>query len=218
MSIAEFGPLVVETDVDLAVVSTIKLWMPTYLSRVEVERSLGNGFLSRPKPDAFANTLDDDEFTDHPLPAIIVTTASTVARPEKDGNGMHFAAWNVVVSAICRGRTAPESRAMASLYGGCVRRIMLQQQDLGEFAGEVDWTSSNVAPVATTGQGRYLAAGINTFSIYVDEVVQSGTGPLVTDEDTPYPPADPSDPNTPYDPLAIVTSIPTIEVIPKQGN
>lgn len=207
---AQFGPLVVETDVDVAVIETLKVWLPTYLRQVELERDLTAGFLKRPKPSSFANTLEDDEFKDHPFPAIIVTTAQTAGRPTKDGNGNHYAAWNVVVSSITRGRTPPETRALAALYSGCVRRLLVQQEALGGLAGAIDWVASNVAPVAdVTGSGRYLAAGINQFSVYIDEVVQSGVGPLEPEpDDSPYPPSDPDDPE-PYNPLALVTLVTT---------
>lgn len=199
MAIAQFGPLVVETDIDKAVITTLGRWMGTYLTQIEIERVLSRGSLARPKN--IRNTLEDEEFLDRSLPAIVVTTASTAGEPVEAEDGMIYAAWSVVVSAIVRGRTPAETRDNAALYGGTMRRILLHKPSLGGFAGEAKWVRGSVAPVAdVTDSGRYLAAGINEFTVYVDEVVQVGMGPAV--------PA-PVDPNDPYDPYATVANVTT---------
>lgn len=206
----DFGPLIVETDIDAAVVGQMRLWMPTHLSKIANERGMDRGYLQRPKPKDYANTLDEDEFKDHDFPAIIVTTAATTGDPTTDGNGFYYAAWQVVVSAITKGRDPAETRGLAALYGGAVKRIMLAQQDLGGIAAELKWVRGNVAPVAdpTDTAGRYLAAAINQFTVFVDQVVQEGVGPMSPDPDeNPYDPADPDLPDEPYDPLAEVRAV-----------
>ncbi|MCU1500584.1 MAG: hypothetical protein JWM47_4537 [Acidimicrobiales bacterium] len=188
MSVATFGPLIVETDVDLAVVATLRRWLPTYLTRAEGERAdaLDGATFARPEPGSYSNTLEDDEFLDHQLPAIIVTTAN-LQDTETTGDGDYLAGWRVVVSAVVRGETAPQTRAIAAVFAGSVRRVLTQQPTLGGFAAGVDWVpGGGVAPVAdTTDKGRYLAAGINHFDVYVDDVLSTRGGPLEPDED-PY--------------------------------
>lgn len=208
---ADFGPLVIETDVDSAVVQTLRKWMPTYLAQAERERTLATRLLARPR--SYANTLDDDEFLDHSLPAVIVTTAQTQGNPAKDGMGTYYAAWRVVVSAVVRGRTPPETRTVAALFGGCVRRILVQKPSLEGFAGDLKWVSSNLAGVAdVSGNGRFLAAAVNEFVVYVDEVVALG-GPH---SPSPYPEPDPNDPDAPYDPLKAVGDV-TVSVTEKEN-
>jgi hypothetical protein len=209
---AEFGPLIVETDVDVAVVTTLRTWLPTYLSRAEDERGLDNGLLARPVPSSYTNTLDDEDFPDQRLPAIVVTTASTSNEPRVGRDDYYSAAWRVLVTAVVRGRTPPETRAVAALFGGCVRRILVQNTSLDGFAGGVKWLRGNVAPVEDmTDKGRYLAAGINEFTVYVDEVLRQGVGPAHPDS-SPYPPGNPGTPNEPYDPLVTVTEPVSVDV------
>lgn len=207
--VADFGPMIVETDVDAAVIKQMSTWFPTYLAQAERERGLNNRALVRPRAESFANTLDEDEFLDRMLPAIIVTTAQTVGTPERDGNGMYYAIWDVVISAVVRGRTPPETRGYAALYGGIVRRIVASMPSLGGFASESTWVSGNVAPVSdSTRRGRYLAAAMNRFAVAVDNVLQEGAGPLLPDPpENPYDPPDPTDPDPPYDPLAEVRDV-----------
>jgi hypothetical protein len=174
---ADWGTLLLETDLDRLVIARLRMWLPTYLSRAEDERDLANGLLARPVDGAYENTLEDDTFPDSRLPAVLVTTAQT------EGN-----------------------REIASVFGGCVRRILIQQQ-LSDDIG-VLWRASNVAPVVDqTDQGRYLAAALNRFTLLVNEAV-SGDGPIIpTVDDPPYPP--PGDPNETYDPLLPVTNVTT---------
>jgi hypothetical protein len=203
---ADFGPLIINTDIDNAVIDHVKLWLPTYLAQIERERGQSIGRYNRPKDRSYDSVLTDDEFPDHVLPAILVTSADTQGDPAKDGDGNYYAAWNVNVSCVVRGRRPRETREIAAIFEGAVRRIMVRQ-DI-PVDGEVRWTGSSVRSVNDkSGKGRYLAAGLGAFVFYVDKVVQEGNGPGYPDNG-PYSPPDPvGDPNAPFDPLVQVTSV-----------
>lgn len=201
---ATWGPLLTSIDVDEAVLDTLRTWLPTYMTKIEEERSLEHGTLQRPKAGSYDNVIDDDQFPDYNLPAIVVTTAQTEGEPEQDGDGNYYAAWNVVVSAIVRGRNKKETRNLAAWFEGCVRRALVHQGT--ELFGELKWRGSNVAPTSDpTNSGRYLAAGMGHYVVYTDKVVQEGVGPFAGDGD--YPPADPDDPDTPYEDLVTVGKV-----------
>lgn len=207
---ADFGPLVIETDVDVAVVGTLLTWLDHELRDAEAARGLTPGFLARPVPGNFRNALDEGEFLDRGVPTILVTTPSTNAVEEAAG-GLYYVSYNVVVTSIVQGRAPAETKFNAALMGGGVKRTLLHHPDLGGFSGDLKWTSSDVAPVTdTTGQGRYLAASINVFNVYVDDAVQAGVGPYIPGPGDPvlYPDPNPQDPDQEYDPLATVTSVP----------
>jgi hypothetical protein len=207
--VAEFGPFVVDTDVDVAVVDTLRLWLPTYLAQAERERGLANKLLARPVEESYANVLEDDEFADHRLPAILVTTAN-LADTDVGSDGLYSGRFQVNVTAVVRGRTPAEARAVAALFAGCIRRVMLDHPSLGHFAGTTRLVGGTTAPVRdVTNAGRYLAGGISVFSVFVDELLQVGAGPQIPAD--PYDDPDPSDPDTPYDPLVTVTAV-TVDV------
>jgi len=206
--LADFGPLVVATDVDAAVIATLQEWLPAYLGQVEVERGKTPGFLPRPALGSYANTLTSGEFLDHDLPALLVTTASA-SDPTVNADSCYRISWRLAISAIVRGRTAPETRETASLYEGSLRRVLVQKQMLGGLAGGVRWLTSSVAPVTDmTGAGRYLAAGMSTYTVFVDDVVREGGGPTTAD-------GGPGTADGPYSPLATVVSVTTdVEATP----
>lgn len=203
---ADFGPLIVETDVDEAVIATLKLWLPTHLSQVEREREVALRTLARPSAASYSNVLEDDEFLDHALPAILVTTAET-SDYDRLPRGLYNAAFRCVVSCVVRGRTGPETRKVASLFSGAVKRALAQNPDLGDFANEMILDGSSVAPVQdTTDQGRYLAVGMTTWTVYVDDVLQAAAGPTVPG--TPYDDPDPvGSPDAPYEELVAVSEV-----------
>lgn len=183
---ADFGPMIVETDIDRAAVKNLRLWLPTYLSWAEKKRGLKPGLLARPRPESYQNTLEDDKFPDAALPAILVTTAQTEADAEFGTDACYYAVWRCVVTAVVRGEVPAQTREVASVFGGCVRLIMVQHA-LGLGGGETKWKRGRVAPVADASDGgRHLAASISQFSVYVDRVLQAGVGPIEPDDGTGY--------------------------------
>jgi hypothetical protein len=209
VSYGELGPLVTNVDVDEIVLAWLKDWFPYQKAWLEAERELGQDFLGAPV--LFSSVLDDIAFPDRDIPAVYVTSAETVGPPQMDRDHSYSAAWRVRVSFVTRGQNGIHTRRLASYGEGVCRRIMLAPQD--SFDGEVRWLATNVAPVSDrTGAGRYLAAGISDYSVFMDEVVRSDIGPRLPTE-SPYPtPDDPTAPLEPYVPVSVVTT----EVRPKE--
>jgi hypothetical protein len=203
--VATWGSNLIETDIDRLVLVQLRIWLPDYLTRVERERDLPGGLLARPMAESFQNVLEDDEFPDGRLPAILATTARAedVDKTLDDAGDVRYAAaFRCQVSVVVRGRTPAETREVAAIFSSCVRRILVHQQLDLPGGGEVHWApGGGIAPVADqSDQGRFLAAGVNHFAVFADEVV-SGTGPVQPSDDNPYP--DPT-PGGDYDPLAVV--------------
>lgn len=201
---ANFGPLVTNVDVDKLVVDKLRLWIPTYLAQLEREREKAPKYFNRPRDASYASVLDDDEFPDKILPGIFVTS-SVAASTDPFEDGFYGATWTVAISAVVRGRSSEETRWIAAMFEGSIRRVMLQQP-VGE---KVEWDTTLVQPVADpTNAGRYLAAGMSSYFVYFDHVAQEGVGPHIPDG--PYEEPDPEgDPDTPYDDLVTVGSVTT---------
>lgn len=191
---ADFGPLVVAADVNDCVIAALSFWLPMQLAQLERERDdLHAGLLARPKPESYATVMEEGSWPDHRLPAIVVESAGTSGEPATDGDGVYYADWDVVVTAIVRGRTNPETRWLASLTEGCIRRTMLMQDS--RQAGRIRWTGCDpIRPVVDQDdQGRYMAAAVSRYVCEVERVAQDGAGPLLTDDPSdPYAPPDPS--------------------------
>jgi hypothetical protein len=208
---ADFGPLVVASDINDCVIAALRYWLPTHIAQVERERAdVEAAVLARPLAESYA-TVQVEAWPDHRLPAIIVDTAGTIGTPDKDGDGFYYADWDVTVTALVRGRNMPETRWLASIYEGCVRRAMLMQDS--RQAGRVRWVGTDpVRPVFDEDdQGRYMAAAVGRYVCEVERVAQDGAGPLLSEPDDltdPYERPDPSgNPDDEYGPLLPVERV-----------
>jgi hypothetical protein len=199
---ADFGPLILVTDIDEAAIATLRTWLNTHLGQIEFERDLPANSLPRPTASSITNVLTDDEFPDHMLPAVLVTTAQTQGAPVVAADGFYTATWRLNVSCVVRGRKPAETRAHAAIYEGAVRRILVSAKGMGLGIGaQAKWAGmpEPIRPVADrSSAGRYLAASQTVFYVYVDQAVQRGVGPNIPDV-------------PPYAPLATVGEI-TIDV------
>lgn len=184
---ADFGQTVASVDVDQWVLATLELWLPTYLTHVASERNLPYAIA---EPVNYANVVDDDEWPDYSLPAILVATARTATGPEVMHDGSYSAEWLVAISAVVRGRAAAETRALASYTELAVRQALVQQPSLGDHASATRWlTGGQARPMSDpTGKGRYLGEGASTFGVWTDNSVQAGVGPLAPGLPTYDPP------------------------------
>lgn len=200
--VADWGPIVTPVDVDNAILDKLKLWLPTYIAQERILRALGTPL---PQIRFYGNTLQTDELTDHPAPAVIVTTAKTT-KTVGGPNYMYQATWAVAISLMVRGRIPKETRNTASLMEGALRRCVLQKcrsnpTEPNGILNGAEWLATEVSPLTgnAEGEGRYLAAGIGNYNVTTDAAVQGFGGPDVPNADN-------------YVPLAKVTEIPTITV------
>jgi hypothetical protein len=201
---ADWGTVLVETDIDRKVLECLRFWFPAYLAQAERTWDLDNGLLARPRPESFQNALQDDEFPDGMLPAVLATTARTEGDTQSGPDRLYSANWRAQVSVVVRGREPRETREVAAVFGGCVRQMLVHQQIA--LDGEVRWQSSEIVPVPDQlDQGRWLAAAVNRFTIYTD-VALSGTGPM----DPAWPPVDDNPPWDPGDPDGDLSGLPLV--------
>jgi hypothetical protein len=76
----EAGPLVGTYDIELAFLTTLKAWLPPYLSKVELDRGILLGSLPRPPgPESYYGSVDDIAFQQDELPALICNVIPTDA-------------------------------------------------------------------------------------------------------------------------------------------
>ena len=100
IGIANWGPLVIGTDIDDAVLATLRTWMPTYLRDQELERDLS---FNPALPRTYANTFEGHEFLDRQLPAIVCTTAA-LAVTQGGSNIPVGGMWTSLVACVVRGK------------------------------------------------------------------------------------------------------------------
>jgi hypothetical protein len=177
--IATWGPLVIGTDVDDAIIAALKTWMPTYLRQAVAERQLT---FNLALPRSYANTFAAQEFLDHQLPAVVVTTARTQAITG-GSNKSYGAQWICDVATVVRGKRPAATRYLAALYEGTARRLILQQAHADPLQ-EVRPAGLRYEQVlGDVSRGRYVLAAVTTFQVYTDQIVTPHSGPDIPDAD-----------------------------------
>ena len=180
IGIANWGPLVIGTDIDDAVLATLRTWMPTYLRQDRLERDLS---FNPALPRTYANTFEGHEFLDRQLPAIVCTTAA-LAVTQGGSNIPVGGMWTSLVACVVRGKRPAATRYLAALYGGTVARVMLHKAR-GGVLNDMRLSSARYEQVPdVTGQSRWLLAAVHQFSVFTDEIVQPFAGPDVPDAET----------------------------------
>ena len=182
-AIANWGPLVIGTDIDDAAIATMQKWAPTYLKQAKVARNLS---YTPAMYRTYANTFAGQEFLDHQLPALVAVTAQATAT--RGGRNMPYeATWTTRVATVVRGKRPAATRFLASLYEGVQRQILLQKLSANPPDGpanSVHWQGTAYEQVPdSTVAGRYLLAATSVLQVFTDKAVQSYAGPQTPDAD-----------------------------------
>jgi hypothetical protein len=175
-----FGNIFVGVQLDGAVISTLKSWMPTYLR--EIEQQLG--WTDSPIPDIRLWTTRN-EFTQFPadqMPMCVVVSVGLTGAPTKEGDGTYSGQFSLAVGFAAAGRDADTSKALATIYGAAGRAILLHKSGLGGLAEGVQWEDESYDDLVTEDE-RVVRACYNIYRVDVDNIVTKGAGPA-----TPTPP------------------------------
>ena len=186
-----FGPIVSADQVADAAVATLRTWMPYYVAELERRRPHEDGDPWPPEPRSYRAIASASitGWPEHQLPAVVVVCPGLAARPERDGQGVYRATWQVGVGVIVSARDEAATDRLAGLYGAAARAVIAQQSSLGGFAAGTRWIDESLddVPVDAT---RTLRAVVEEFEVDVDAVVSDADGPRELPDPTP----DPHDP------------------------
>ena len=179
IGIADWGPLVIATDIDDAAIELCRIWMPTYLRRFGQERGLGfNLALPRSYGDVFAG----QEFLDRQLPAVVAVAARGTSMRGGQAHA-YEGIWSLELATVVRGKRPAATRFLAAVYEGITRRLIVQQAG-GTPLNHVSPTGMRFEQVPDgTKEGRWLLAGVSVFEVRTDKIVAPTAGPDVPDAD-----------------------------------
>jgi hypothetical protein len=166
-----FGQIVTSRDVEQAVLSTLRGWLPVYLRWFEQQTGRSAGAL--PNPRSYRVVADPDErFPEEQLPAILVVSPGLAEPPSREGDGSWQATWTVGIGVIVSTATADTTREVAAVYTAAVRAAIVQRGALGGIADHTRWTDEMHDQIVTPDRARHIAAGYLTFDVAVRRVVE----------------------------------------------
>jgi len=192
---------------------TIRTWAGTYLCEVERQHGIPEGSLQRVR--GWVTAPSFDKWPEDQLPAVMLVSVGLSETPLKDGYGYYRARWQMGLGAIVSARTQAESHRLGMLYIAALRALLIQHPSLGGRAAGIVWQDEDYTQL-DYDDIRTLAAGQAMFTVEVEQVAQSGAGPLAPD------PHDPECEPWPNDGLVLtheeqVFNNPVSAPLPKEG-
>lgn len=188
MSTALFGAILDGTEVEEAVLETVRLWEATYLREIEEQKGLDPNSLPAFRSRFAVSEDEPDRWPEDQLPSLVVACPGTLGEPKSDGEGAYHATFAVEVGVIVSANEEGATNRLAKRYAAAVRAILVQHSSLGGFARGLDWMGEAYDRVVERPDQRMLRATVLPFSVEVDDVVQAAHGPteLPVEDAGPY--------------------------------
>jgi hypothetical protein len=180
----EAGQLVGTYDVELAFLTTLQGYLPNWLTKVELDRSIQPGTLPRPPgPESYYGSVDDLAFQQDELPALICHVAPTDA-PEHSASFGYGQVYEVTLYAVVVQGSEDEARQLSSYYGTAAMGAILQNASLG---GHSLSTRLRSAPTESypNPDNRTLAVSEIGFTVFVEPIVNDTIGPFLSQPTEP---------------------------------
>jgi len=160
-----FGDLYGAGSVEQAMITTLELWLPSYIA--EINRQLGAPVLVLPKDYRY----QPDERSIAPNTAqVMVVSPGTVGEPERRSNATR-ATFDARVTVFFGGvSNFNESRAIMHAYSAAVLGAIGQHPSLGDFAETTVWKGVQ-AGIEERSATYWRTQCINRFNVVVSSVM-----------------------------------------------
>jgi hypothetical protein len=185
VTLGQFGPVVLATDLDDTIIPLFRTWLPTYVRALSDQRNLPQT-PALPRSGDYVRVLDASQLFDQNLPTVAVTSVHTTGKITRQPDRSQGGTIKVAVTGVVRGQNRDNSRTIASIYEGAIRLIMLEQVPGQGPIHEVLHTSWDIQPVPDPSKGgRYLCAAMDMFEVKLDQMTSTAGAPKVPDAE-PY--------------------------------
>jgi hypothetical protein len=178
-----FGPSVGAPEVEAAALATLKTWLPTYIHEMERRTGRDPGTIARVR--SWNETSDFSQNPGVALPAVIVVSPGLDGEPERRGNGVYAAWWQIIVGVIVGAATAGAANDLAKLYAEAVRMLFVGRNGgLGDLRARRRWLDESYDDAPPDFKQVATVATVS-LAFLVEGVVADGYGPKTPDDDPP---------------------------------
>lgn len=211
-----FGPLRGHPQVEDSVLSTLRLWLPTYLWEAERANGLRKGTLPHPPtPKSYRGGLDFFDWEQDECPTVIAVV-NPMGEPERTASIGYSQWFEIQVGAVVIDDNPDIARAIAGYYGSAVTGAILQNGDLGGMASRTVMTAAPKLEFQDPDERIDLQVAA-TFESLVAPIVTDQGGPAVpTPPDSPQYGGTPDAPYSNWPEVQTATATVTAEPIDEQ--
>ena len=180
-----FGPIFVASNLEQAVLDSLKEWFPTYLR--EVERQSGLTVGEHRPPVNYSNRNSFDVLAGEAMPKVVCISPGTIGNPEVYQRTYSFN-WAVGVGIVVAARSEGLANQQVKVYGAAARAIVEQQFIKAKLVLGVQFIAENYEDIRVVNQNQHCRAAGIYFTMDVPNIVTKGgmgIGPDTPDDD-PY--------------------------------
>ena len=172
-----FQPIFAAHSLELAVMQTLRDWMPTYLREIELQQSLPEGQI--PPPKTYTTRNEFTTFPEDQMPICVVISPGLSGEPYTEGNGTISGWWSLGIGVLASAATEEDTNFLSKVYAAAVRAIMVQQSSLGGMCSSIEWVDESYDDIPTDVQERTIRAAQWIGRALIDNVVNRSAGPEV---------------------------------------
>jgi hypothetical protein len=187
-----FGQVIDGAQVDEAVESFLRRWLPVYLAQMAEDRGLPRDAFPAPKTWATSTEFTIEKVTQ--LPAILILNAGLSEPPIREGDGSYRAKWMIGIAVVVTAGGDDPLRSvnrLAKRYGAAIRLLLIHHPSLEDPNVEgTTWEDENYDDIPAD-QDRSMASARLVFEVEYRAVANSYDGPVLPSDPPP-------DPTTPY--------------------
>ena len=188
--------MVTSYDVELAILETLKAWLPAYLAEHDRQHGLDPGWTPAPRGWVLTGRTLQKLVSDQ-LPVVVLMNAGLTGPPRKEGPpGTYTATWAMQLGTLISAAWGSDSRQRAAAYSRAIQ-LALEQRGLAGITAAFAWTGELPDEYDFAGTRTYSATVLG-LNVEVRNVAWSAGGPP---PDAPPP----DDPTAPWPPWVQVT-------------
>jgi len=170
-----FGSQVATIDVEEAVLSTLRIWIPEWLAATERARGILRETLTRPPAERSYHGGDDfDSWREDQMPEYITVVKADSL--ERNASAGYTVAYDVEIACVLIEQDEEEARTQISLHGAALM-FLVQQPTLGGLAERLVMTKAPT-PEFPIPDNRRIARTTASFTVWVSTVVEESAGPV----------------------------------------
>jgi len=186
---AQFGRILVPSQIEEAVTATLQKWFPTYLAEIARQMNVNRNIFPQPQNYTSRNSFDAE--SGEKLPKVVVVAPGLQDPPTRVGGGLYTARWRLGVGVAAAGKDEQSSNLRVKAYGAAARTILPQQQAdvdaaLGGGIVQIMWineTYDDLPQIAN--QHQLFKAASLWFFVDVENVMSHWKGPEAPLVDAP---------------------------------
>lgn len=172
-----FGPLVAASDVELALLAHVQLWLADYLA--ELDRKYDDDVGTLPYPRGWVISAAVEKMPEDQTPCIVVASPGLTDPPLADGSGAYTARWRVDVAVVLSARGNRLALRLARRYALALRALCVQQQTLDDelVVRRIDWVDESY-DVLDSIDDRTTCVATVELAVEISDVTSRNQGPM----------------------------------------